>query len=228
MSSTDPSADTTAIAADGAADGELSGSGLHAEKGKRLAKIEALRDAGVEAYPYRFDRSATLAELRSAHGDLAAGTETEVHVAVAGRMMLKRDTGKLIFADLRDRSDHIQLFISKAVVGDEAFARIAELDLGSLSVVVEAASGRGAEDIVREALPEWQPERIDAARALLPLMRFYRTRRMMPGLSRLGRHVRRQSLTFGGFAGPLHDVNSHGADAFGEYAVGRPLVAAKG
>ena len=51
-------------------------------------------------------------------------------VAVAGRMMLKRDTGKLIFADLRDRGDHVQLFISKAVVGDEAFAQIADLDLG--------------------------------------------------------------------------------------------------
>ena len=32
--------------------------------------------------------------------------------------------------DLRDRSDHIQLFISKAVVGDAAFAAIADLDLG--------------------------------------------------------------------------------------------------
>ena len=39
----------------------------------RLAKLEALRDAGANPYPYRFDRSHTLAELRAAHGDLAAG-----------------------------------------------------------------------------------------------------------------------------------------------------------
>jgi hypothetical protein len=31
----------------------------------------------------------------------------------------------------------------------------------------------------------------------------------------------------GGFAGPLHDINSHGADAFGEYAVNCGLVAPK-
>ena len=108
----------------------LTGSGLAAEKAKRLAKVDELRAAGTEPYPYRFDRSHTLSELRAAHGDIEAGTETDVHVAVAGRMMLKRDTGKLIFADLRDRSDHVQLFISKAVVGDDAFAQIADLDLG--------------------------------------------------------------------------------------------------
>ena len=108
----------------------LSGSGLAAEKAKRLTKIDELRVAGIEPYPYRYDRTHSLAELRAAHGDIAAGAETDVHVAVAGRMMLKRDTGKLIFADLRDRSDHVQLFISKAIVGDEAFALIADLDLG--------------------------------------------------------------------------------------------------
>jgi len=108
----------------------LGGSGLAAEKAKRLGKVDAIRDAGIEAYPYRFDRTHTLAELRAAHGAIEPGTETDVHVAVAGRMMLKRDGGKLIFADLRDRSDHIQLFISKAVVGDDAFAAITDLDLG--------------------------------------------------------------------------------------------------
>jgi hypothetical protein len=49
----------------------------------------------------------------------------------------------------------------------------------------------------------------------------------MLGLSRLRRYARRQSTTLGGFAGPLHDINSHGADAFGEYAVNCPLIAPK-
>ena len=70
-------------------------------------------------------------------------------------------------------------------------------------------------------------ERINAARALMPLMRFNRTKRVMLGLSRLRRYARRQSTTLGGFAGPLHDINSHGADAFGEYAVNCPLIAPK-
>ncbi len=111
--------------------GHLSlGSGLAAEKAKRLAKVDDLRSSGQEPYPYRFDRTHNLADVRARFGAIEAGTETDVHVAVAGRMMLKRDGGKLIFATLRDRTDQIQLFISKAVVGEEMFAAIVDLDLG--------------------------------------------------------------------------------------------------
>jgi lysyl-tRNA synthetase class 2 len=45
-------------------------------------------------------------------------------------MMLRREQGKLIFATLVDREDEIQLFVSKAVVGDDAFAAFARFDLG--------------------------------------------------------------------------------------------------
>ena len=103
---------------------------LPAETGRRLAKIAQLRDHGVEPYPYRFDRSHTLAEIRAAHGELEPGTETEVRVQVAGRVLLLREQGKLVFATMRDRSGEIQLFVSKAVVGDETFAAVGQLDLG--------------------------------------------------------------------------------------------------
>ncbi|MGA0154095.1 MAG: lysine--tRNA ligase, partial [Ilumatobacteraceae bacterium] len=109
---------------------ELTGSGLAAEKTRRLTRVDQLRDAGVNPYPYRFDRSHTLAEVRAQWGSLEPGTETETAVAIAGRLMLKREQGKLIFATVRDRSDDIQLFVSKAVVGDDAFADIGALDLG--------------------------------------------------------------------------------------------------
>ncbi|MGA1183134.1 MAG: amino acid--tRNA ligase-related protein, partial [Ilumatobacteraceae bacterium] len=109
---------------------ELTGSGLAAEKTRRLTRVDQLRDAGVNPYPYRFDRSHTLAEVRAEWGSLEPGTETENAVAIAGRLMLKREQGKLIFATVRDRSDDIQLFVSKAVVGDDAFADIGALDLG--------------------------------------------------------------------------------------------------
>lgn len=112
------------------ADDTLSGSGLLAEKAKRLNKIDDLRTHGTNPYPYRFDRTHTLAELRALHGGLEAGTETEFEVAIAGRVMLMRDSGKLIFATMRDRDGEVQLFVSKAVVGDEGFEAIKDLDLG--------------------------------------------------------------------------------------------------
>ncbi len=107
-----------------------SGSGLAAEKVRRLAQVAELRQRGDDPYPYRFDRSHGLAELRSRWGALEPGTETDDEVHVAGRIMLRRDSGKLVFATIRDRGDEVQLFISRAVVGDEAFADIKRLDLG--------------------------------------------------------------------------------------------------
>ena len=68
-------------------------------------------------------------------------------------------------------------------------------------------------------------ERINAARQLLPLTRFNRTPRVMLGVSRLRRYSRRFSELLQTFGAPLHDENSHGADAFGEYAVNCGLIA---
>ena len=81
------------------------GSGLVAEKSKRLQKLDGLREQGTNPYPYRFDRTVTLRDLRAQFGELEAGTETEHQVAVAGRVMLLRDSGKLVFATMRDRDD---------------------------------------------------------------------------------------------------------------------------
>ena len=108
----------------------ISGSGLAAERERRLGHVGGLREAGTEPYPYRFDRSHTLGEVREQWGALTEGTETDDAVTVAGRMMLKRDSGKLIFATVQDRSGEIQLFISKAVIGDDGFAAVKEFDLG--------------------------------------------------------------------------------------------------
>ena len=125
---TDPHSDDTpdVVAAPEAA----AGSGLAAEKERRLGLVEAMRESGDNPYPYRFERTHTLADVRDGWGHLEPGTETEDPVSVAGRIMLKRDSGKLIFATIRDRSGEVQLFISKAVVGDDEFAAIKDLDLG--------------------------------------------------------------------------------------------------
>ncbi|MDX2379250.1 MAG: lysine--tRNA ligase [Acidimicrobiia bacterium] len=103
---------------------------MAAERARRQTQIDERRAAGGEPYPYRFDRTHTHAEIRDSWGGLDAGTETEDRVTVAGRLMLKRDSGKLVFATLRDRSGDIQLFISRSVVGDAAFAAVKDLDLG--------------------------------------------------------------------------------------------------
>lgn len=109
---------------------DLGTNGLEQEKARRLDSLDGLRAAGTDPYPYRFDRSHTLGEIRSEFGTLEAGSETDTLVTVAGRILLKRDQGKLIFGTLQDRETSIQLFVSKAIVGDDAFDVINNLDLG--------------------------------------------------------------------------------------------------
>ncbi|WP_165820009.1 PBSX family phage terminase large subunit [Microvirga sp. KLBC 81] len=67
-------------------------------------------------------------------------------------------------------------------------------------------------------------ERINATRKLLPLTRFNNTRRVQTGLSRLRRYTRKFHEQMGVWQGPQHDINSHGADAFGEYAVNCGII----
>jgi lysyl-tRNA synthetase, class II len=109
---------------------QTTGSGLAAERARRLARIGELRERGDQPYPYRFDRSHTLTEVRATWGTLEPGQETDVEVTVAGRVMLLRDTGKLVFATIRDRDGQVQLFVSKSVVGDVLFDDLKALDLG--------------------------------------------------------------------------------------------------
>jgi lysyl-tRNA synthetase, class II len=112
------------------ADGTHGGSGLAAERARRQGQVDAIRAGGGEPYPYRFDRTHTVAEVRSQWPDLAPGTETTDQVAVAGRIILKRDTGKLVFATIAERGAELQLFISKSVIGEDGFAAVKELDRG--------------------------------------------------------------------------------------------------
>ncbi len=109
---------------------DLGTNGLELEKARRLGSLDDMRKAGTNPYPYRFDRSHTLGEIRAEHSGLEAGSETESVVTIAGRILLKRDQGKLIFATVQDRESSIQLFVSKGVVGDEQFDAINNLDLG--------------------------------------------------------------------------------------------------
>jgi lysyl-tRNA synthetase class 2 len=101
-----------------------------AERARRLADLDELRARGVDPYPVRFDRDRTLGELRAEFGDLPPGTETDVPVRVAGRIRLLRRQGKLIFANVRDQSDSIQLFVSRGVLGDDEHDAFDRLDLG--------------------------------------------------------------------------------------------------
>ena len=67
-------------------------------------------------YPYRYERTATAAELRDRFADLEAGAETGATASLAGRLRTVRTHGKLAFADLQDASGRFQLFAQQAAL----------------------------------------------------------------------------------------------------------------
>jgi phage terminase large subunit len=83
---------------------------------------------------------------------------------------------------------------------------------------VETLRALGLKD-VRKGAATNPDDRINAVRHLLPRTRFNNTPRVQQGLKRLRRYRRRWNDTLNSYMGPKPDENSHGADAFGEYAV---------
>ncbi len=100
---------------------------------ERRHKLAEIRKAGV-AFPNDFERKHLAGELHAefdekTHDELEA---LQIHVAVAGRMMLKRVMGKASFATVQDMSGRIQLFISNNDTGEEAHNAFKHYDLGDI------------------------------------------------------------------------------------------------
>lgn len=113
----------------------------------RLEKVSKMRESGRNPYPALGTRTNMAAELHEEFDTkLEAGEHTGKNVSVAGRIMLKRDMGKLTFATLHDASGDIQLFVSKGDLGDDPFAEFVDLDLGDwISVTGEVIMTKKAE-----------------------------------------------------------------------------------
>src|SRR5579883_3517734 len=94
---------------------EESREGLEAVRLEKLHKIEAL---GLDPWGQRFDDHRAIADVRALDAPQSASEETGPRVRVAGRIMLRRDQGNVVFLDLRDWTERIQIFVGKKQVGE--------------------------------------------------------------------------------------------------------------
>ena len=98
----------------------------------RRNKRQAIIDAGKDPYGSRFEVTDHVADLEARYVDLEDGASTEDEVKVAGRIMAKRNQGKLVFIDLMDSTGTVQLFVRINNVGEEHFEEIKDLDIGDI------------------------------------------------------------------------------------------------
>ncbi|MHB8571589.1 MAG: lysine--tRNA ligase [Candidatus Dormibacteria bacterium] len=102
---------------------------------QRLAKLEALRDRGVEPFHGAFRRTHTAAEAHELFNRLAPSEGEEARteaVTVAGRVVGHRMHGKAGFATIADQSGQVQVYARQDHLGEDPFSLFRELDLGDI------------------------------------------------------------------------------------------------
>ncbi|MGE5141689.1 MAG: lysine--tRNA ligase [Rudaea sp.] len=103
--------------------------GLGELEQERYKKAERLRERGVEPFPLRSERTHSVEQVR----ELFERGEDPGVVHLAGRLTANRWTGKITFADLRDGTGRIQLFLRQDNLGEEAYKGfLKEFDLGDI------------------------------------------------------------------------------------------------
>jgi lysyl-tRNA synthetase class 2 len=107
------------------------GTGAALEKARR-DKLDKLAALGIDPWGGRLDDVTPIAAARSQGEAVAKDSDAGPTVRVAGRIMLQRSAGSLVFLDLHDRTGRIQIMLGKKQVGPEAWKIVDCLDLGDL------------------------------------------------------------------------------------------------
>ena len=101
---------------------------------QRRTHLAELSQLGVDAYPHRFERSATVGDLVRAHSG-KAGPELEekrIDTITSGRILGIRNFGKASFLVLSDGRSKIQIYVKKDSLSERDFRVFQLLDIGDV------------------------------------------------------------------------------------------------
>ena len=93
----------------------------------RRKKLDELREKGIDPFGAKFLASHKAAEVME-HFDVLEDTP----VAVAGRIMAKRNMGKATFTHIQDVSGQIQIYVRVNEVGEETYDLFTHFDIGDI------------------------------------------------------------------------------------------------
>jgi lysyl-tRNA synthetase class 2 len=114
----------------------------------RREKRAGLIERGIEPYPVAVARTSSLSEIRSRYSELETDSVTGDIQSLTGRIIFKRDTGKLCFATLREGDGtELQAMLSLDKVGQETLdSWKSDIDLGDIvSVTGEIITSKRGE-----------------------------------------------------------------------------------
>jgi lysyl-tRNA synthetase class 2 len=94
---------------------------------QRQEKLSRIMELGIEPYGNRYEGTGSAEDTKSGFKD----DDTNQQANCAGRIVLLRDIGKLIFITLRDRSGTIQVGLSKKLLAEQ-WELVKLLELGDI------------------------------------------------------------------------------------------------
>jgi len=117
--------------------------GGEALEAARREKLRKIAEMGIDPWGGRFDQQEPIGQVRAREseitreppGDCATGRPPEEHgprVCAAGRIVLMRKAGKLIFLDIQDWTGQVQAMIGKKQVGERNWELAGCFDLGDI------------------------------------------------------------------------------------------------
>ncbi|MFF4319606.1 bifunctional lysylphosphatidylglycerol synthetase/lysine--tRNA ligase LysX [Streptomyces sp. NPDC001568] len=123
----------------------------------RHAKMERIRASGTDPYPVGIrQRTHTVAQLKAAHPGYPPGARTGEQVTLAGRVMVVRDLGGVVFAVLRDWTGDTQLMFTRDEAGPGALESFTtQVDFGD-HVVASGEVGTSRSGALSVVVSDWQ------------------------------------------------------------------------
>ena len=92
---------------------------------QRYINLEKMKSGGMDPYGQVFHNAESIVSVKEAFED---GKQARI----AGRVMARREHGKSVFMDLKDRTERMQVYLRKDILGDDVFEGLGAIDIGDI------------------------------------------------------------------------------------------------
>lgn len=103
----------------------------------RQEKLSRLKEAGVNIYPFRADKTHTVCEIVRNFTDFSQEklAAEKIAVIVPGRILAIRKMGRATFIHISDSQERLQIYLRKDTVGENAYELFRQIDIGDVILV---------------------------------------------------------------------------------------------
>ena len=102
-------------------------------KAEKRKKLHALREKGIDPFPYTFDRKGNAQEIKTLHEKIQSGEKVEsITYRLAGRVMTLRSMGKAVFFNLQDQTGSLQVYLKLEELDAKEKISFDLVDLGDI------------------------------------------------------------------------------------------------